>query len=487
MNRLRGLARSALARAVATTTARRRSVVALVAVPLAIACAGGVALGVGAESGGWGVAAILASIPLALLAGGAIGWALLRAARSVRRAHRGLWLGEKVEPLRLTVSAPAPERVNLLVPTIELKHLFGGYITKFNLARKLAERGARVRIVTVDPTPPLPPSWRERVEGYAGLEGMFEDVEVAFGRDHDAPLEVSPTDSFIATTWWTAHIAHAALALIERSRFLYLIQEYEPFTFPMGSAAAIARGSYDLPHTAMFSTGLLRDWFAAQRIGVFATDRPDGERDSISFENAVTPVGPVEADELRRPGPRRLLFYARPEEHAARNLFEIGALALDEALTSGRFEGWELSGIGTVEPDGGGLPLPRSGASLELIARSPQADYARLLRSFDVGLALMYTPHPSLVPIEMCAAGMSTVTNTFENKDAPALYRISSNMIPAPPTVDDVAAALAEAEARSVSLDNRAAGSRIAWPTSWDDALGPDLLADAERLLGIRA
>ena len=72
MNRLRGLARSALARAVATTTARRRSVVALVAVPLAIAFAG-VALGVGAESGGWGVAAILASIPLALLAGGASG------------------------------------------------------------------------------------------------------------------------------------------------------------------------------------------------------------------------------------------------------------------------------------------------------------------------------------------------------------------------------------------------------------------------------
>ena len=171
----------------------------------------------------------------------------------------------------------------------------------------------------------------------------------------------------------------------------------------------------------MFSTGLLRDWFAAQRIGVFATGRPDGERDSISFENAVTPVGPVEADELRRPG-RGLLFYARPEEHAARNLFEIGALALDEALASGRFEGWELSGVGTVEPDGGRLPLPRSGASVELIARSAQADYARLLRSFDVGLALMYTPHPSLVPIEMCAAGMSTVTNTFENKDAPALH-----------------------------------------------------------------
>ena len=33
----------------------------------------------------------------------------------------------------------------------------------------------------------------------------------------------------------------------------------------------------------------------------------------------------------------------------------------------------------------------------------------------------MYTPHPSLVPIEMASAGMLTVTNTFENKTADAL------------------------------------------------------------------
>ena len=33
----------------------------------------------------------------------------------------------------------------------------------------------------------------------------------------------------------------------------------------------------------------------------------------------------------------------------------------------------------------------------------------------------MYTPHPSLVPIEMASAGMLTVTNSFENKTAEAL------------------------------------------------------------------
>ena len=201
----------------------------------------------------------------------------------------------------------------------------------------------------------------------------------------------------------------------------------------------------------------------------------------------LTKVGPVTAEQLRRPGPRRLLFYARPEEHAARNLFEIGAMALDDAITSGHLAGWELAGIGAVELRDGSLRLPRSGAALRLIPRSAQDDYARLLRSFDLGLALMYTPHPSLVPIEMCAAGMSTVTNTFENKDSAALGRISSNLVAAEPSVEGVSAALVDAEVRSALLDDRAAGSYVEWPASWDDALGPGVLAEVERLLEVGA
>ena len=41
--------------------------------------------------------------------------------------------------------------VNMLIPAIALDHFFGGYIGKFNLARRLLERGIDVRIVTVDP------------------------------------------------------------------------------------------------------------------------------------------------------------------------------------------------------------------------------------------------------------------------------------------------------------------------------------------------
>ncbi len=89
----------------------------------------------------------------------------------------------KIAPLSWRVPDDAPARVNLLIPTIDLEHFFGGYIAKFNLAQRLAERGARVRIVTVDPVPPLPPptgsaGWRRTRAG-----GLFDRVEVAFGRE----------------------------------------------------------------------------------------------------------------------------------------------------------------------------------------------------------------------------------------------------------------------------------------------------------------
>jgi glycosyltransferase involved in cell wall biosynthesis len=384
-------------------------------------------------------------------------------------------IADKVAPLALGVSDQAPPRINLLIPTIDLEHFFGGYIAKFNLARRLSERGARVRIVTVDPVGSLPSHWRRTIEGYAGLSGLFEQVEVAFGREAQV-LEISRSDAFIASTWWTSHIAHDAARSLGRERFLYLIQEYEPFTFPMGTYAALARQSYDFAHHALFSSELLRDYFRRHRIGVYGGDLREGDERSRSFQNAITNVAAPSVSDLQSRWSRRLLFYARPEPHASRNMFELGMLALERALADGVFDDrWELHGIGTVE-HGRMFALGR-GAELKLLPRSDQSAYGAMLRDHDLGLALMYTPHPSLVPIEMAAAGMVTVTNTFENKSREALLQISPNLDAAPPTIDGVAAALARAAGAVDDHDSRVGGSAVDWSRDWNASF-PDALVE---------
>jgi glycosyltransferase involved in cell wall biosynthesis len=380
---------------------------------------------------------------------------------------------DKIAPLELAVSDNAPRRINLLIPTIDLTHLFGGYIAKLNLAARLADRGERVRIVTVDPVGALPSSWTQTLESYSGLAGVFDRVEVVFGRESQG-VEVSRADRFIATTWWTAHVARDALRAVDGQRFLYLIQEYEPFTFPMGTYAALANVSYQFPHFALFSTELLRDYFRLHQIGVYAHGVAVGDRSSAAFENAITAIDPPTSGELAARQTRKLLFYARPEPHAARNMFELGMLGLDRALEEGAFErGWELYGIGTVEARR--RMTLATGAVLELLPRYEQGSYGALLREHDVGLALMYTPHPSLVPIEMASAGMLTVTNSFENKTPEAMAAISPNLITVEPSVDGLAAGLRAAAAGVDDFERRARGSDVRWSRGWiqsfDDVL----------------
>jgi glycosyltransferase involved in cell wall biosynthesis len=393
--------------------------------------------------------------------------------RITHRATRTL--ADKTRPLDLSVRSNAPPRVNLLIPTIDLNHFFGGYITKLNLARRLAERGLRARLVTVDETPPLPRSWQHTVESYEGLNGVFDLVEVAFARE-EGRLEVSPADRFIATTWWTAHLAHAALPAVNAERFLYLIQECEPFSFPMGAFAAMARQSYDFPHFALFSTEFLREYFRRHSLGVYAGDSRAGDSYSAAFENAITRFPAPTTTVLSARASRRLLLYARPEAHAARNMFELAILALARAVSEGVFgPDWELHGVGAT---GQGEPPIDLGAGrvLELLPRRSQNEYADLLRAHDVGLSLMYTPHPSLVPIEMAAAGMLTVTNGFENKTPEAMRAISGNMITVEPSIEAIASGLREAVEGVGQFDRRAQGARVNWSRDWNSSFDDELM-----------
>jgi hypothetical protein len=248
-----------------------------------------------------------------------------------------------------------------------------------------------------------------------------------------------------------------------------LIQEFETFTFPMGTYAALADQSYTFPHCAVYSTEFLRDYFRQNDLGVFAQGRESGDRLSISFENTITAVGRITIPDIANRSPRKLLYYARPEQHAARNMFELGMAALARAVKDGSFgQGWEFYGIGAVET-AGKIPLA-NGAVMQLLPRQSQETYREVLRGHDLGLSLMYTPHPSLVPIEMASAGMLTVTNTCGNKTAELLREISPNLIPVSPTVEGVQEGLRQAVANIAGYEQRVRGASVKWATNWDDA-----------------
>jgi hypothetical protein len=389
----------------------------------------------------------------------------------------------KCQPLTLEARAGEPPRVNMLLATIDFKYFFGGYFGMFQLAKHIAQSGFMVRFILAEQTDFQPDLWRQQVRRYAGLEDIFDLVEVEYRFDRSIPLAVSPQDRFVATSCWTAWLADAAARQLGPRPFVFMIQEYEPYFVPHGSYYALSHAAYDLNLYGVFSTELLREFFRKNRFGIYRQGAQAGDARSISFHNAILKFD-IDEDRLRDrhmesgggSQKRKFLFYCRPEAHAQRNMFELGILALRQAITQRTLDPakWEFYGIGTVG-DQFVVPLPE-GAKLVALPKMSLEEYASYLPDFDLGMSLMYTPHPSLVPLEMASAGLIAVTNTYANKTAEALRGISSNFEVGAATIDDLAAALFRAADRVHDFAGRIAGSKVNWPTSWEQAFAPDVI-----------
>jgi len=157
------------------------------------------------------------------------------------------WIFHNIKPFKLRVSKREPKRINVLLATIDFKYIFGGYIGMFNLALRLRREGFLVRIVTLEYTELDIALARQRIKGYPGVEALFDEIEIVHRYNRDEELLVSPDDRFVATNCWGAHVAHHASRDLGQDRFMFMVQEYEPYFLPMNTIAALFRQSYSFP------------------------------------------------------------------------------------------------------------------------------------------------------------------------------------------------------------------------------------------------
>jgi glycosyltransferase involved in cell wall biosynthesis len=393
-------------------------------------------------------------------------------------------LRQGTEPVPLAPDLAEPERVNFFMATINFKYVFGGYIAMFNLARSIAKSGRRTRIVLVEPTDYNLEEWKREIVNYPGIEDLFELVETSYQYDRSKPLPVNPADIFVATSCWTAHIAWRSAQQLGDRKIIFFAQEYEPIFFNASSYYAFSRASYFLPQFTIFSTELLREYFKLNHIGVYTDNSRYGDKHSLVFENAINTFQ-VSVRDLQTRKKKKFLFYARPEPHAARNLFELGIIGLSEAIRAGIFnlQEWEFYGIGIA----GNMHKIRLDGDvfLTLLPKVSLKEYKEILPAYDLGMSLMLSPHPSLVPLEMAAAGMVTVTTTYENKTPEKLTALSANLIGVPPTVDGLKMGLAQAVKRMDDYEARIAGAQVHWATNWEQAFNADFMKRLNEFLSL--
>jgi glycosyltransferase involved in cell wall biosynthesis len=392
--------------------------------------------------------------------------------RELEMQHATQFLAQKMAPLKIISDASVPRQVNILIPTIDLNLLFGGYIGKLNLARRFVACGYSVRVIIVDECDFVPVGLNGTLPSVSPLAAEFSKIKFQYCFDRGHQVVMHPDDIIVASTWWTAHIANAALAGLRTDHFIYFIQEYEPFTFPMGTYAALASESYGFAHYPLFSSKLLKEYFEVNQLGIYAKEKGNDLTKAAVFENAIANFV-ISAESLEKRAYKRVLFYARPEPHASRNMFETGVLALKQAVETGVFdETWEFWAAGTAY---GEIPLGK-GRQLKMIGKLSLDAYQETLTEFDLGVSLMYTPHPSLVPIEMAAAGMVVITTNCLNKTADKMAAISANIVGVEASVQAIVGGLASGVEKCGDIEGRMEAADVNWPKSWDESLPTTLI-----------
>ena len=315
-------------------------------------------------------------------------------------------------------------RLNLLIPSVDQQHVFGGIATAISFFQSLQQHSNWPARILVTDTAIVEKS-SITLDGYSLVDCMEESDEplqlIGVADRYQKSLPVSGNDVFIATGWWTAYVVADVIrwqaeTYGKRHPLVYLIQDYEPGFYPWSSRYLMADSTYrmDIPTIAVMNSSLLEQFF---------------EKNQYHFEKvlcfephlnaSLQKFLPAEAASIAKK--KQILVYGRPS--VARNAFELIVYALKTWCSQQPdASDWAVLSAGEHHDDvdlGAGMVLHSVGKlSLE--------EYAKLMLETYAGISLMVSPHPSYPPLEMAAFGIRTITNCYSNKD---LASFSENII----------------------------------------------------------
>ncbi|KQP36904.1 rhamnan synthesis F family protein [Methylobacterium sp. Leaf100] len=319
-----------------------------------------------------------------------------------------------VTPVATRSDPSSRPRLNLVLPTLHPKHIFGGITTALRTFEGLAAAlgdGFDRRIIC----------------GYVPIDletmaGMPDYRLVSLGSPYDAfprtvvdvndvdsgELPIRAGDIFMPTAWWTATSSY--LFQEAQGRYhgrelpvLYLIQDHEPGFYGWSSNYSMSRATYANPDKtiALINSEELANYMLRHYA---LTDA------SIVRYAANAKIRGALSVKKRE---RIILVYGRPS--TPRNCFETlcAGLSLWQQAEPTLAAKWRIVSAGEDYD-----PARAGGVyNLEVCGKLSLEDYADILSRASVGVSLMVSPHPSYPPLEMAHAGLRTITNAYECKN----------------------------------------------------------------------
>ena len=364
-----------------------------------------------------------------------------------------------LEPLRTYEAPHHGPRVTIVTDSINSGSLYDGVETAIILGTLLAQRlDAGLRLVTRT-EPPIAENigmiLRTHGVSWTGNVDCLYSPPGSGGRD----VPTSREDLFLTTSWWNTHATRRA---VHPARIVYMLGEDERMFYPTGDEHLLCAETLSDPDIFYaVNTELLFSHLQSEGLA------PGG----IAFEPAFPSVAYYSERQPEEWGRRRFFFYARPNN--VRNLYWRGIAAVSSAIEEGVLasENWAFYFVGKEAPE---LILPGA-VRPQIINDAPREEYLRIVRGVDVGLSLVYSPHPSYPPFDLAASGAVVVTNRFGAAKMD-LSRYSPNILCVEPSVPGLVAGLRRAVALAEDQAMRTVNAaKFGMPRDWPTALAPIL------------
>lgn len=312
----------------------------------------------------------------------------------------------------------------------------GGHTTLFRLIRGLEQHGHHNVIHIYDQYCPGDVATSRHV-----IEDHFEPMAARITDAGELKRRARPTlDVLVATSWPTAYVVRNAPVEAARA---YVVQDFEPWFYPAGSAATLAEATYRFGFHGICAGRWLSGHL--ERAYAMPCDHFDLGVDTAVYRNR------------ERTSRRAVVFYARP--NTPRRGFGLGILALSRLAA--RRDDIDIHLFGSDLRD---VRLPFRCTDHGVLT-TPQID--ALFNRCAAGLVLSFT-NLSLIPLEMLATGCLPVVNDAAHTrailDDPSVHF-------ADPTPEALADALeATVDSPTQLVDARRAATSVR-DHGWDEAV----------------
>lgn len=324
-------------------------------------------------------------------------------------------IGE-IYPVNVAKSQCDAPRLNILLPTLKPKKIFGGITSAIKVASELYSKlqsNVVIRvIVTSDSVCTESMSELSRMLGIHFILSkpnvdLENDVVVDLSKDRHLPIPIGVNDLFFCTAWWTADLGYRLLEAQRQlhqteSKLVYLIQDFEPGFYQWSEKYALAEATYHHRDStvAIINSEELANFFTARYHFSDCYLLPYSINQHIRERLRSTKKEKI------------VLVYGRPS--VPRNLFHmiVEGLRLWQAESPSENTKYQIVFVGEKFDSGAINELENATVAGKLSLD----DYASYLNRAAIGISLMVSPHPSYPPLEMASAGCVTISNNFENK-----------------------------------------------------------------------